>query len=164
MPSFDIVVQTDLQEVENAVNQARKEIAQRYDFRGSKSSIDLDKSAGELTLVSDDDYRLAAVLDVLKTRLVRRKVSVKNLEIGPPEDAAGGTRRRKIGLQNGISTEIAKELVKRVKRTKLKVQAQIQQDQVRVSGKKRDDLQAVMQLVREADDLGPEFRFTNRRE
>ena len=164
MPSFDIVVQTDLQEVENAVNQARKEIAQRYDFRGSKSSIDLDKGAGELTLVSDDDYKLAAVLDVLKTRLVRRQVSVKNLEIGPPEDAAGGTRRRKIGLQNGISTEIAKELVKRIKRTKLKVQAQIQQDQVRVNGKKRDDLQAVMQLVREADDLGPEFRFANRRE
>jgi len=164
MPSFDIVVQTDPQEVENAVNQARKEIAQRYDFRGSKSRIDWEKSAGEITLVSDDDYRLGAVLDVLKSRLVRRGVAIKNLEVGPPEDAAGGTRRRKIALQNGIQTETAKELVKRIKRTKLKVQAQIQQDQVRVSGKKRDDLQQVMQLVREADDLGPEFQFTNRRD
>ncbi len=164
MPSFDIVVQTDLQEVENAINQARKEIAQRYDFRGSKSRIDWDKSAGEISLVSDDDFKLTAVLDILKTRLVRRGVAVKNLEIGPAEDASGGARRRKIGLQNGIPTEIAKELVKRIKRSKLKVQSQIQQDQVRVSGKKRDDLQQVMQIVREADDLGPEFQFTNRRD
>lgn len=164
MPSFDIVVQTDLQEAENAVNQARKEIAQRYDFRGSTSRIDWDKGAAEITLVSDDDYRLAAVLDVLKTRLVRRGVAVKNLEIGAPEDAPGGTRRRRISLVSGIATDTAKELVKRIKRTKLKVQAQIQQDQVRVTGKKRDDLQQVMQLVREADDLGPEFQFTNRRD
>ena len=164
MPSFDIVVQTDLQEVENAVNQARKEIAQRYDFRGSQSRIDWDKSAAEITLVSDDDYKLTAVLDVLKTRLVRRNVPVKNLEVGSPEDSAGGTRRRKIGLQNGIPVDTAKELVKRIKRSKLKVQAQIQQDQVRVTGKKRDDRQAVMQIVREADDLGPEFQFTNRRD
>ena len=164
MPSFDIVVQTDLQEVDNAVNQARKEIAQRYDFRGSKSRIDYDKGAAEITLVSDDDYKLGAVLDVLKTRLIRRNVAVKNLEFGVPEDAAGGTRRQSIGLQQGISVEVAKELVKRIKRAKLKVQAQIQQDQIRVSGKKRDDLQAVMQIAREADDLGPEFQFTNRRD
>ena len=164
MPSFDIVVQTDLQEVDNAVNQARKEIAQRYDFRGSKSRIDFDKEADEVTLVSDDDYKLSAVLDVLKTRLIRRGVAIKNLDVGVPEDAASGTRRQRIGLANGIPTETAKELVKRIKRTKLKVQSQIQQDQVRVSGKKRDDLQAVMQLVREAEDLGPEFQFTNRRD
>ena len=164
MPSFDIVVQTDLQEVENAVNQARKEIAQRYDFRGSKSRIDWDKGAGELTLLGDDDYKLGAILDVLQTKLVRRGVAVKNLEIGPAEDAAGGLRRRKIGLQNGITTEIAKELVKRIKKAKLKVQAQIQEDQVRVSGKKRDDLQQVMEVARQADDLGPEFQFTNRRD
>jgi uncharacterized protein YajQ (UPF0234 family) len=164
MPSFDIVVQTDLQEVENAVNQARKEIGQRYDFRGSKSSIDLDKGENRITLVSDDDYKLTAVLDVLKSKLVRRGVALKNLEVGPPEDAAGGTRRRKIDLQNGIATEVAKELVKRIKKAKLKVQAQIQQDQVRVSGKKRDDLQQVMDIARAADDLGPEFKFTNLRD
>ena len=164
MPSFDIVVQTDLQEVENAVNQARKEIAQRYDFRGSKSRIDWDKGAGEVSLLSDDGFKLTAVLEVLKSKLVRRGVSLKNLETGPPEDAAGGTRRRKIDLQNGISTEVAKELVKRIKKAKLKVQAQIQQDQVRVSGKKRDDLQQVMEIARAADDLGPEFKFTNLRD
>lgn len=151
MPSFDIVVTTDLQEVENAVNQARKEISQRYDFRGSQSRIDWDKGSGEITLISDDDYKLGAVLDVLKTRLVRRGVAVKNLNVGSAEDAAGGTRRQKIGLQNGIPTDIAKELVKRIKKLKLKVQSQIQDDQVRVSGKKRDDLQAVIQLLREHD-------------
>ena len=164
MPSFDIVVSTDLQEVDNAVNQARKEIGQRYDFRGSASRLDLDKGAGEVTLVSDDDFKLAAVLDVLKTRLVRRKVSLKNLEVGDAEDAANGTRRQKIALQNGIPIDIAKQLVKRIQQAKLKVQAQIQQDQVRVSGKKRDDLQRVMEIVREAKDLGPEFRFTNLRD
>ncbi len=164
MPSFDIVVQTDLQEVENAINQARKEIAQRYDFRGSKSRIDWDKAAAEITLVSDDDYKLTAVLDVLKTRLIRRGVAVKNLDVGQAEDAAGGTRRQKIALQQGIPIDVAKELVKRIKRSKLKVQSQIQQDQVRVTGKKRDDLQAVMQIAREADDLGPEFQFANRRD
>ena len=162
--SFDITTGCDLQEVDNAVNQTRKEIGQRYDFRGSKSSIDLDKGENRVTLVSDDDYKLAAVLDVLKSKLVRRGVSLKNLEVGPPEDAAGGTRRRKIDLQNGIATEVAKELVKRIKKAKLKVQAQIQQDQVRVSGKKRDDLQQVMEIARAADDLGPEFRFTNLRD
>jgi len=164
MPSFDIVVQTDLQEVENAINQARKEIAQRYDFRGSKSEIDWRKADGEIVLVGDDDYKLTAVLDVLKSKLVRRGVSLKNLEVGTAEDAAGSTRRQKISLQNGIPTETAKELVKRIKKAKLKVQAQIQEDQVRVSGKKRDDLQQVMQIAREADDLGPEFQFTNRRD
>ena len=164
MPSFDIVVETDLQEVENAVNQARKEIAQRYDFRGSKSRIDWEKSAAEITLLGDDEYKLTAVLDILKTKLIRRGVSIKNLEIGTAEDAAGGLRRQRIDLQQGIPVEIAKELVKRIKKEKLKVQAQIQEDQVRVSGKKRDDLQRVMQIAREADDLGPEFQFTNRRD
>jgi uncharacterized protein YajQ (UPF0234 family) len=164
MPSFDIVVQSDLQEVENAVNQARKEIAQRYDFRGSKSRIDWDKGAGEISLLGDDDFKLTAVLDVLKTKLVRRRVAVKNMEIGPAEDSSGGTRRRKITLQNGIPIDVAKELVKRIKRAKLNVQAQIQEDQVRVSGKKRDDLQQVMEIARQADDLGPEFQFTNRRD
>jgi len=164
MPSFDIVVETDLQEAENAINQARKEIAQRYDFRGSKSRIDWDKGAAEISLIGDDDYKLTAVLDVLKTKLIRRGVSVRNMEISTAEDAAGGTRRQKIKLQQGIPVEVAKELVKRIKKAKLKVQAQIQQDQVRVSGKKRDDLQSVMQIAREADDLGPEFQFTNRRD
>ena len=164
MPSFDIVVTTDLQEVDNAVNQARKEIGQRYDFRGSKSRIDWEKGAGEISLSSEDDFKLAAVLDVLKTRLVRRSVSLKNLDVRPAEDAAGGTRRQRITLQNGIPMDVAKALVKRIQHAKLKVQAQIQQDQVRVSGKKRDDLQRVMEIARQADDLGPEFQFTNRRD
>ncbi len=164
MPSFDIVVTTDLQEVENAINQARKEIAQRYDFRGSKSRIDWDKSAGEISLLSDDDFKLSAVLEILKTKLVRRGVKIKNLEVGAAEDASGGTRRQKIALQNGIPIDVAKELVKRIKQAKLKVQSQIQEDQVRVSGKKRDDLQRVMEIARQADDLGPEFQFANRRD
>ena len=164
MPSFDIVVTTDLQEVDNAIQQARKEIAQRYDFRGSKSKIEWESGAGEIVLVGDDDYKLAAVLDIVKTKLVRRGVSIKNLELGPAEDAAQGTRRQRIGLAQGIPAETSKEIVKRIKRTKLKVQAQIQQDQVRVSGKKRDDLQQVMAMVREADDLGLDFRFLNLRD
>ena len=162
MPSFDIVVDTDLQEVDNAVNQARKEIAQRYDFRGSRSRIDWDKS-GEITLTGDDDYKLGAVKDVLQTKLIRRGVSIKNLIYSDPEPASGGTVRQKIGLQMGIPTDKAKELVKKIKQTKLKVQAQIQENQVRVSGKKRDDLQQIIQLAKEAD-LGLEFAFVNLRD
>ena len=164
MPSFDIVVTTDLQEVDNAIQQARKEIAQRYDFRGSKSKIEWEAGAGEIVLVGDDDYKLGAVLDIVKSKLVRRGVSIKNLEVATAEDAAQGTRRQAIGLVQGIPTDTAKEIVKRVKRAKLKVQAAIQQDQVRVSGKKRDDLQRVMAMVREADDLGYDFKFVNLRD
>ncbi len=163
MPSFDIVVETDLAEVDNAVNQARKELAQRYDFRGSKSRIEWEKGTYEITIFGDDDYRLSAVLDLLQSKLFKRGVSIKNLTVGTAQDAADGMRRQPIGLAKGIEAEIAKEIAKRVKRMKTKVQAQIQGDQVRISGKKRDDLQAVIAMVKEAD-LGPEFRFVNMRD
>ncbi len=163
MPSFDIVVETDLQEVDNAVNQARKELGQRYDFRGSKSRIEWEKGSTELTLFGEDDYRLSAVLDILQTKLFKRGVSIKNLTLEKAEDAADSMRRQKLVLAQGIDGAMCKEIVKRIKQAKMKVQAQIQSDQVRVSGKKRDDLQAVMALVKEAD-LGPEFRFTNLRD
>ncbi|MCZ6507378.1 MAG: YajQ family cyclic di-GMP-binding protein [Acidobacteria bacterium] len=163
MPSFDIVVQTDLQEVDNAVNQARKELGQRYDFRGSKSRIEWEKGGGELTLFGEDDYRLGAVLDILQSKLIKRGVSIKNLTLEKAQDAADSMRRQRMTLAQGIDTATCKEIAKRVKQMKLKVQAHIQSDQVRISGKKRDDLQAVMAMVREAE-LGPEFRFVNRRD
>ncbi|MDY7092447.1 MAG: YajQ family cyclic di-GMP-binding protein [Acidobacteriota bacterium] len=162
MPSFDIVVQNDLQEVDNAVNQARKEISQRYDFRGSKSSIDWDKEQ-TFTLVGDDEYKLGAVLDVLKSKLVRRGVSVRNLESGAVEPAADSTVRQKLTLQSGIPMDKAKAIVKSIKGLKLKVQAQIMDDQVRVTGKKRDDLQAVIQHAK-GQDVGLELEFVNFRD
>jgi len=159
MPSFDIVIETDLQEVDNALNQARKEVGQRYDFRGSKSRIDWDKK-GEIILFSDDDHRLAALLDVVKGRLIKRGVSIRNLDVQPSTPAADGLVRQTVSLQIGVPKETAKEIVKRVKQTKLKVQGQIQEDQVRITGKKRDDLQEIMQLVREGD-FPFEFKFSN---
>lgn len=163
MPSFDIVLRTDLQEVDNAVGQAQKELAQRYDFRGSKSRIEWDKK-GEITLTGDDDFRLKALLDLLQSKLVRRGVSLRNIEEGAAEDAAGGLRRQTLTLRQGIPTETAKQIVQRIKRAKLKVQAQIQEDQVRVSGKKRDELQEVIQMVREAEDLDLDLEFINFRD
>ena len=162
MPSFDIVIKADLQEVDNALNQARKEISQRYDFRGSKSSIDWDKKS-VITLHSDDDFKLKALLDVTKEKLVRRGVSVKNVKITNPVPDAGGLVRQTLELQVGVPTETAKEIVKLIKQTKLNVQGAIQEDQVRVTGKKRDDLQAVIRLVKE-NDLGFEFSYVNMRE
>ena len=162
MPSFDIVIKADLQEVDNALNQARKEVVQRYDFRGSKSSIDWDKK-GEITLHSDDDFKLKALLDVVKERLVKRGVSVKNLEVSDPVPDAGGLSRQTLTLQIGVPKETAKEIVKLIKQAKINVQGAIQEDQVRVTGKKRDDLQAVIRLVKE-NELGYEFSFVNMRE
>jgi uncharacterized protein YajQ (UPF0234 family) len=162
MPSFDIVIKTDLQEVDNALNQARKEIAQRFDFRGSKSSIDWDKK-GEIVLHSDDEFKLRALLEVVKERLIRRGLSVKNMEVHDPVPDAGGLVRQTLSLQIGVPIETAKEIVKLIKQTKLHVQGAIQEDQVRVSGKKRDDLQQVIRTVKDAD-LGYEFHFVNMRE
>lgn len=162
MPSFDIVVKADLQEVDNAVNQATKEISQRYDFRGSISRIDWDKK-GEITVLGDDDYKLTAVLDVLKGKMVRRGLSVKNLEYGKVEAAFDGSARQKITVQQGLSTEKAKEIVKLIKNAKLKVQAAIREGEVRVTGKKRDDLQQVIALVK-GEDLGMDFQYVNFRD
>ncbi len=160
--SFDIVSEVNLQEVDNAVNQARKEIAQRYDFKGSKSSIDLSAKEKTITVVSDDDFKLKSVIDVLQEKLVKRGVHLKALKYGAPEPAAGGTMRQVITLQIGIDKDNGKVIVKMIKETKLKVQAQIMDDQVRVSGKNKDDLQSVIALVRKAE-LPFAVQFTNYR-
>jgi uncharacterized protein YajQ (UPF0234 family) len=160
--SFDIVSEVDLQEVDNAVNQARKEIAQRYDFKGSKSSIELNQKEKILTIVSDDDFKLKSVIDILQNKLIKRGVPVKALKYGTPEPSAASTVRQVITLRVGIDKEDAKRVVKMIKDTKLKVQGQIMDDQVRVSGKNKDDLQAVMKMVREAD-LEFAVQFTNYR-
>ena len=158
--SFDIVSDVNMMEVSNAVQQAMKEIRQRFDFKGSVSDIALEKET--LTLHSDDEARLKAVVDVLATKLVKRGVSLKALEYGAIEPAAKGTVRQVVTIRKGIDTEKAKEIVKFLKGSGLKVQAQIQEDQVRVSGKKRDDLQAAIQRVK-AHDFGLDLQFTNYR-
>lgn len=156
--SFDIVSRVDMEEVLNSVSQSMKEIKQRFDFKGSKSSIELNKDKGEITLVSDDDHKLKSVIDILEGKLVKRKVSLKALSYGKIEPASGGTVRQMVTLQQGISTERAKEIVKLIKNLKLKVQAQIQDEQVRVKGKKKDDLQAVIQAVKDQEyDFHVEF-------
>jgi cyclic-di-GMP-binding protein len=160
--SFDIVSEVNLQEVDNAINQARKEITQRYDFKGSKSSIDLDLKEKKLTILSDDDFKLKAVVDILQNKLIKRGVPVKALNYGVIEPAAGSTVRQVITLRVGIDKEDARLLVKMIKDSKKKVQAQIMDDQVRVSGKAKDDLQDVMKLVREAS-LQFAVQFTNYR-
>ena len=158
--SFDVVSKTDMQEVSNAVQQAQKELAQRFDFKGSKSSIEL--SGEELVLVSDDEGKLVSVKDIVETKLVKRKVSLKALEYGKVEPAAGGTVRQRAKIVQGIETEKAKAIVKTIKDAKVKVQASIQSDQVRVTGRSKDDLQRAMTLVRETD-YGIPLQFTNYR-
>lgn len=160
MNTFDIVCKIDLQEVANAVHQAQKEIGQRYDLKQARTEIVQDKEG--LAVTTDDEYTLRQVLDVLQSKLHRRGVPLKALSYGKIEPAAGGAVRQRIGLQQGIPVEKAREIVKLVRETKLKVQAQIQGDQVRVSGKNRDDLQAVIRLLKEQD-LGIEMQFTNYR-
>ncbi len=158
--SFDVVSKTDMQEVTNAVQQAQKELAQRFDFKGSKSSIEL--TAEELVLVSDDEGKLVSLKDILETKLVKRKVSLKALDYGKIEPAASGTVRQRAKIVQGIEVEKAKEIVKTIKDAKVKVQASIQSDQVRVVGRSKDDLQRAMTLVRETD-YGIPLQFTNYR-
>jgi uncharacterized protein YajQ (UPF0234 family) len=158
--SFDIVSKIEMTEVTNAVTQATKEISQRFDFKGSKSAITQEKDG--LVIVSDDEYKLKSVVDILQGKLVKRGVPVKNLIYGKMEPAQGGTVRQRITLQQGIPTDKAKEIVKAIKDAKLKVQASIQADQVRVSGKSRDDLQAVIALLK-GKEFGIELQFTNYR-
>lgn len=160
--SFDIVSEVDLQEVDNAVNQARKELAQRYDFKGSKSSIELNTKEKHLVVVSDDEFKLRSVVDVLQGKLVKRSVPLKALSYGAVEPAAASTVRQVVTLRVGIEKEDAKRIVKMIKDSKLKVQAQIMDDQVRVSGRVKDDLQTVMGMLRQAD-LPFATQFTNYR-
>jgi uncharacterized protein YajQ (UPF0234 family) len=156
--SFDIVSRVDLQEVSNAVQQAVKEIGQRFDFKGSKTSLELDKDKSEIGIISDDEYKLRSVIEILKNKLVKRNVPLKTLLFGKIEKAAGETLRQTLTLQQGISTERAKEIVKLIKDTKIKAQAEIQKDQVRVRAKKIDDLQSVIAMLKSKEfDFNIEF-------
>lgn len=158
--SFDVVSKIDLQEVDNAVQQAAKEIGQRYDFRGSSAGIR--REAHALVLQAEDEYRLKAVVDILAGRLASRKVPLKGLTFDKPQAASGGSVRQEVQLQQGIPLEHAKEIVKILKSAKLKVQVAIQGDQVRVRGKNRDDLQAAIRILKDRD-LPIDMQFTNYR-
>lgn len=160
--SFDIVSKIDLQEVLNAVQQTMKEVQQRYDLKGTGSTVELDQAANKVTVRSPDEFTLKQVLDILQQKLVRRGVPLKGLDYQKIQPAAGSSVVQEINLQQGIPIEKAREIVKIIKQTKLKVQAAIQGDQVRVSGKSRDDLQKVIAGLKEQD-LGIDMQFTNYR-
>ena len=161
MPSFDIVSKVDMQEVDNAVNQAVKEIAQRYDFKGSKSEITQEKDA--IKVLTEDDFRLKAIIDILQSKFLKRGISVKALQYGKVENASGSMVRQVITIQQGVSKEKGKDINNAIKETKLKVQSQIQDDQVRVTGKNIDDLQEVIQMLK-GKDLDIELQFVNFRQ
>ena len=162
-PSFDISTGADLQEVDNAVNQALKEIAQRYDFKGTHCTIDFDRSKAEIRLAADDEFRMEALTDVLQTRMIKRGVPVKNLDIGELEPATGQSVRRTVRLTQGIPADTAKKIVKAVKEGGFKkTQASIQGDEVRVTSPSRDELQAVIAALR-GQDFGIELKFGNYR-
>jgi uncharacterized protein YajQ (UPF0234 family) len=160
--SFDVVSRVNLQEVANAVQQASKEMATRFDFRGSVSKVDWDEKELTLTLTSDDAGKLKSVVDVLEGKLVKRGIAIKALDFGKVEPAAGGAVRELVRVQQGIPSEKAKAIVRTIKDRKLKVQAAIQSDQVRVSGRNKDDLQTAMALLR-GEDFGLPLQFTNYR-
>ena len=158
--SFDVVSQVDMQEMDNAVNQVKKEIDQRYDFRGSNATVELGDK--EVKLAAEDEYKLGAILDMLRQRMAKRGLPLRCLEPGKIEPAAKGTVRQSLEIKQGISKEAGKKITAAIKASKLKVTAQIQDDQVRVSGAKKDDLQAVIQLLK-ADDFGVDLQFINMR-
>jgi len=161
--SFDITSSIDFQEVDNALNQARKEVAQRYDFKGAKAEIALNEKEKTLTLTADDDFKMNALWEIVQTRLVRRSVPIKNFKVPDSEPAAGGAVRRVITIQQGIPIEAAREIVKFIKERKLKkVQAAIQADQVRVSSASKDELQTAIHALREHD-FGVALQFGNYR-
>lgn len=163
MPSFDVVSKLEMQEVDNAVNQTKKELATRYDFRGTNTEIE--QTPDGITLRSADKEHVAAAYKVLMERMVKRNVSLKALDPQEPEPAGGKTMKQLIKLKQGISTEKGKEIVKLIKDNKLKVQAQIQDEQVRVTGKNRDDLQAAIRLIRaNADEIGLDLQYINFRD
>lgn len=162
--SFDVTSKVDLQEVDNAVNQARKEIAQRYDFKGSKAAIEFNRGEGTLTLVADDEFKMRSLWELLEGRLVKRHVPIKNVKLGDIERAGGDTVRRTITLQQGIPGDTARAIVKFIKDRKLrKVQAAIQGDQLRISSPSKDELQNVIRLLRD-EDFGIALQFGNYRE
>lgn len=158
MPSFDIVSKVDMQEVDNAINQTVKEITQRYDFKGSKSEVTLEKES--VKILADDDFRLKAIVEILQSKFIKRNISPKALQYGKVEQASGSMVRQIITLQVGISKEKAKDIGAVIKESKLKVQSQIQDDQIRVTGKNIDDLQAVIALLK-GKDLDINMQFVN---
>jgi cyclic-di-GMP-binding protein len=161
--SFDVTTGVDLQEVDNAVNQAQKEIVTRYDFKGSKATIEFTRAEGKLLLVADDDFKMRALFDILQSKLIRRGVPVKNLEVGDTTPAGGDTVRKEIGLKMSLDGDTAKKVAATLKEAKLKkVQAAIQGEQVRVSSPSRDDLQLAMALLKSSD-FGVELKFGNYR-
>lgn len=160
--SFDIVSEVNMQEVDNALNQTRKEVTTRYDLKDSKTTIDFAEKEKVITLHTDDDFHLKAVVDILQNKFIKRGIAIKTLKYGAVESAAGSTVRQKITVQVGIDKENAKKLVQIIKDTKLKVQASIMDEQVRVTGKDKDDLQAVIAKVRGTDFPLP-LQFTNYR-
>jgi len=156
--SFDVVSEVDLQEVDNAINQAKKEVAQRYDFKGSKAEIHLDKE--EIKIIAEDDFRIKNIVDIIQEKMVKRKVPLKSLDYGKIEPASGAMVKQQVKIQRGIDKEKGKEIVAAIKASKLKVQGQIMDDQVRVTGKNKDDLQQAIQLLK-SKDFGVELQFTN---
>lgn len=161
MPSFDVVSEVNMQEIDNAVNQALQEIAQRYDFRGSKTELKLEKDV--IHILTDDDYKARSVIEMLRQRCAKRGVDLKALDVGEVEPGPAGMVKCDVQLRQGITGDQAREMVKMIKNLKIKVQAQIQDDQVRVIGKKRDDLQEVMGHLKAAK-LDLPIQFTNFRD
>lgn len=162
-PSFDVSTGADLQEVDNAVNQALKEVAQRYDFKGTHCTIDFDRDKAEIRLAADDEFRMDALVDVLQGRMIKRGVPVKNLDVGELVSATGQSVRRTVKLTQGIPQDVAKQIIKAIKDGGFKkAQATIQGDEVRVTGPSRDDLQAIIALLR-GQDFGIELKFGNYR-
>ncbi|HBF36906.1 MAG TPA: YajQ family cyclic di-GMP-binding protein [Firmicutes bacterium] len=158
--SFDVVSKVNLQEVDNAVNQTTKEIEQRYDFKGCTTEVIFEN--GEIKILTSDEFKLRSVIDILQTKLIKRGVSIKNLDYGKVEGSSGSTKRQVVKLKQGIAMEQAKQIVKDIKTLNLKVQVQINNDLVRVSGKSRDDLQVVIQLLK-SKDYQVELQFVNYR-
>ena len=162
MPSFDIVSKIDGQTLDNAINNAKKEILNRYDFNDSKSTVELDKKTNEITIVTENDMRLKAIQDSIISRMVKQNLDPKALDMGKEQYASGNMLRKEIKVKEGVDKEVAKKIVKKITDSGLKVQASIMDDQVRVQGKKIDDLQAVISLCRR-EDFGQPLQYINMR-
>jgi uncharacterized protein YajQ (UPF0234 family) len=163
MPSFDIVSEVNLQEVDNAVNQTVKEISTRFDFRGSKSTIEFDKTEKKIKILADDELKLRSIHQLLEQKLVKRSVDLRLLDYGKQVEGTGNALRQEVTLKNGIDKEEAKKIIKLIKDSKIKVQAQIQDEQVRVTGKSIDDLQETIRTLRAAAEIGLPLQFINMR-
>ena len=158
-PSFDVVSEVDMQEVNNAINQTVKEISQRFDLKGTKSTVEIENGIS-IKIVTEDDTRMRNIVDILQSKFIKRGVAIKNLEYGKVEPAAGGMVRQSIKVKQGIDADVAKKITKDIKNMKVKVQATLQDDQIRVSGKKIDDLQTVIAFLK-GQDYGVELQFSN---